>query len=573
MASDSSISTVALIVALLALVTTIGQVLGQFLATADGYRRCQPSVMGRWAKLTRRKFRWSELRFETIYTTPYFGLGSYAEPYNWAPTRSWNTKTARCPLDGTLSSMETTFCKSSDVDHGNSTELASWVKFIEALHLNSRGTLKHAPEARLKVSSDTQMTTFSASATSTLYAARSYRIFDVKFQQRSWDFVPPEVVRPLAMVDVSDIAVMVRRLGMIWKEFDPTEGNFRGEGNGHTVSSTTVRSMGTVLQISIRDPLPRTYSTKITETDALYIPSENADKMGFGIVPGDITLGCPDYHLGTEDDVLATLRNVVDPSHQAAKQVKEILEINPGWTPAISDIIGFACPMIRQPKSSLVRVPQPAGYAVGLTYSEEGFVVFYRRLKDLVAERDARDEDVPAQTRSILRQYEGLQSRYGEYWGNPNVGGQAVTTRFTAFLDDLHTKHTAATHYFADLAAQFPGSKGFRYTDLMYSHIKHAVSYFPDALERIRASPSLVRDRYGLLEADWIIEGAHIYFDNIPKVVDEMRNRGFDNPALVEEAWLTMMWKAFLWHRCHVMVEGARVPSSHWGSKLPVYIG
>ena len=46
MASDTAISTIALAVALVALITTINQVLGQFLATADGYRRCQASVMG-----------------------------------------------------------------------------------------------------------------------------------------------------------------------------------------------------------------------------------------------------------------------------------------------------------------------------------------------------------------------------------------------------------------------------------------------------------------------------------------------------------------------------------------------
>lgn len=44
--------------------------------------------------------------------------------------------------------------------------------------------------------------------------------------------------------------------------------------------------------------------------------------------------------------------------------------------------------------------------------------------------------------------------------------------------------------------------------------------------------------------AGWITEGAHIYFDNIPKVIGDMRNEGFDQPGIVEEAWLTMMWKS-----------------------------
>lgn len=54
---DTNIAVVALVVALVALLTTIGQLLQQYLATADGYRRCQQSVMGRWAKRTRLRWR------------------------------------------------------------------------------------------------------------------------------------------------------------------------------------------------------------------------------------------------------------------------------------------------------------------------------------------------------------------------------------------------------------------------------------------------------------------------------------------------------------------------------------
>ena len=331
--------------------------------------------------------------------------------------------------------------------------------------------------------------------------------------------------------------------------------------------------MGTVLQIGIKHFLAAGDSTE--EFNELYIPSEAADKMGFGLLPGEASLGIPDYRLGTEEEVLATLRNVVDPTREAAETVKGILGANPGWTPGISDIIGFAAPMIRQPCSSIVRIPQPAGYAIGLTQQQEGFVVFHKRLLDLVEERDKKHEPVGKQTRSILHQYGELLYRYGEQWENQN--NQKLNDRSLDYLDDLGRRHLAATTYFEDLMARFDGtgekSQVFRYTDLMYAHIRHAVSYFPDALERINASPSRARDHYGMQVAGCITEGAHIYFDNIPKVVGHMQSKGFDQPEIVEEAWLTMMFKAFLWHRSHVMVEGPRVPSSNWASRLPVYIG
>ncbi len=65
----------ALIISIVALVATMGQLLQQYFATADGYRRCSSSVMGRWGTLTERRWRWSEFRFETIYFVPKISVG------------------------------------------------------------------------------------------------------------------------------------------------------------------------------------------------------------------------------------------------------------------------------------------------------------------------------------------------------------------------------------------------------------------------------------------------------------------------------------------------------------------
>lgn len=75
--SDEEVSIAALVVALIALIVALGQLFGQYLATADGYRRCQPSVMGRWAKYTRLRWRWSQFRFETLFTTPEISYSAY----------------------------------------------------------------------------------------------------------------------------------------------------------------------------------------------------------------------------------------------------------------------------------------------------------------------------------------------------------------------------------------------------------------------------------------------------------------------------------------------------------------
>lgn len=51
MGDENTLSIAALAVALVALIVALGQLIGQYFATADGYRRCQSSVMGPWAKV------------------------------------------------------------------------------------------------------------------------------------------------------------------------------------------------------------------------------------------------------------------------------------------------------------------------------------------------------------------------------------------------------------------------------------------------------------------------------------------------------------------------------------------
>ena len=68
--TDTNLAAAALAIALVALITAVAQLLQQYFATADGYRRCHGSVMGEYARKTRLHRRWREFRFETLYTTP-----------------------------------------------------------------------------------------------------------------------------------------------------------------------------------------------------------------------------------------------------------------------------------------------------------------------------------------------------------------------------------------------------------------------------------------------------------------------------------------------------------------------
>lgn len=305
--SDNDISYAALAIALAALVIALGQLLTQIFATAEGYRRCQASVMGGWAKKTRRRFRWAEFRFETLYSIPRFGLTNHRTEYvKVLSTKDYNYTRGAIPLDGTLESMHWTFCGPDHV-RSDSFELVSWISFLKALHGNSRQLLHTHRTPNRRASTDNHK----YNLTGDQYAW-CFSMPDVKIQQRSWDFMASDAVRPLAIVGLSDIAIMARRLGMVWKEFEPTEGNLRAEGNGHTITSTVVRSIGTVLQINIKDNAEKRPREEII--NELFIPSTKADKCGFGILPGQNELLVPDYKIGTVDDMYDLLNRHIDPS-------------------------------------------------------------------------------------------------------------------------------------------------------------------------------------------------------------------------------------------------------------------
>lgn len=334
--STDPVSTAALVVALVALFTTASQVIAQLFATADGYRRCQDSVIGPWAKLTRRRFRWSEMRYETRYTTPRFGLfktvvgdvSAYpVEDSGTGPIRSNRVLGILPPrdnhyrLDGSHRSMRATFIGQISPRYSVSTEQVSWVMFLEALHYNSRFTYRALGDFQ-PVTPPQQMLELPLSVED-----QPYSMYDVRIEERSWDFMPAEVIRPLAVVSVSDIAIIARRLGMNWRQFDLFNSNLRAEGNGYTITSTLVRSVGIVLEITIDQDLLHNRNISndldVSLLNELYIPSEIADKLAFGIVSGLPGFGIPDYKLGTLEEIITLLQNEIDPTKIAANTISK----------------------------------------------------------------------------------------------------------------------------------------------------------------------------------------------------------------------------------------------------------
>ena len=289
---DTNIAATTLAIALIAFFIALGQLLQQYFATADGHRRCQRSVMGGWAKMTRLRWRWREFRFETLYTTPEIILRS---PSMFGVFGVFRALGKFIVLDGSQKSREASLLE-TPLPRTNRYESVCWLLLLNALHDSAKNI--------------SSLLGFHGYLESGLNPA-------VRFQESSWDFQVPDVVRPLAKTTVATIAIIARHLGMRWKEFDPVHGIMRAESNGQIITATSIRSLGTVIQYT------DTGSRAKNIFSEQYIPVEAANSLGFGQIsyPPKCCYETQDYLLpiGTRQEVLATIRSLEPSGHCADK--------------------------------------------------------------------------------------------------------------------------------------------------------------------------------------------------------------------------------------------------------------
>ena len=179
----------------------------------------------------------------------------------------------------------------------------------------------------------------------------------------SYGSMPMKTVVPLLVTTVSDIATIARRLGMSWEVFDPEGYTMRAQCNGYGISSTPGWPNRLVLQYkptSVND-------SSLTDLE-LYVPTREADMMGFGRLPGCQSLNIPTFKVGATDEVYTTM-DMLDRTGKASSKLRDMNSLLVGKWDAhcmygFPDIIALAAPMIRCRHSTIIRVPMPAEYCL-----------------------------------------------------------------------------------------------------------------------------------------------------------------------------------------------------------------
>ena len=207
---------------------------------------------------------------------------------------------------------------------------------------------------------------------------------------------------------------------------------------------------------------------------------------------------------------------------------------------AFPDIVSFASRMLRQKGSLVTRIPKPHDSESGLTSNEFSVRLYFAELQDL---RNAHPEW--SQLKWMCETYEHLTTSHGDWTTGKSGEG---------FLDDIHDQYDKTTSYFDNLEDR----QNLRYRDLMYCHLESRVDYYGKEEEGDNIQTTIMR----------------AYFNKLPELHKAMAERGYSGTeSQFIEAWATMIFRGICWNCCHSMVEGERVPSRIWGSRLPVYIG
>ena len=270
MTGQDVLALVALVVSLVALVATTLQVIQQYTATADGYRRCAPSIMGPWAKFTRRKFRPVELRFEVLFAAPVIFLAPPTNPYGPIQGRKIYY------MDGSAKSYEETMTlqprqQAEDDAKAKASvttaddEKASWVTLLQSLQRQENDSrqwdLRRARTPRGRN-----------------YPPPVYTLsVGIQSKRRSWDFMPDSVTKPYATTTLEHLVEMTAMLGMSWKVFEDLRWNLRAEGNGILLLSYVLSGLGLMVTFSI--------TGKSSFEKTRMIPSSDVKSLCFGSVP------------------------------------------------------------------------------------------------------------------------------------------------------------------------------------------------------------------------------------------------------------------------------------------------
>ncbi|KAK5154450.1 hypothetical protein LTS14_006585 [Recurvomyces mirabilis] len=290
MGATDTVALVALIVSLVALVVTTVQLLQQLSGTADGYRRCSPTVIGPWATLRKRRLLPFELRVETEYCTPEIMVVTH-EKLLELRKQGLHPRVITSMSDAGDNSQQlqqTVHGSGAHLRHtARNSHMVTWLALLQEVHTLFSNYWPGDCNLCMQQEQGTSALSFNSKEVKTHITNAA-----VIYRQWTWDLMPSDMPRPPAITTVGDIMVLALRLGMKWRSLDFANGRIYADGCGYTLATVEGRGLGLVVSFS----RPATAPVR-----SAIIPSQAVDKLICGILPGCPILVRRDYDFVGDD--------------------------------------------------------------------------------------------------------------------------------------------------------------------------------------------------------------------------------------------------------------------------------
>ncbi|KAL2067038.1 hypothetical protein VTL71DRAFT_1462 [Oculimacula yallundae] len=534
----------ALIVSLVALVTTVMQVLQQYFSSAEGYRRCAESVMGEWSQGTKRKLRLKELRIEVIFETPVIFVAPPTNPrgpiagkkihYICGTDESYADTRVLPPL-----AQQAVDSEASSRVHTADDEKASWVNLLSALQLKEQQSRAWDQEWRIK--SPPRDSCAKPKEPTYMLAV------GLQYKTRSWDFIPSSITKPYATSAICHLVEMMAMLGLYWKVFDQSIWNLRAEGNGFILTSTSVQGLGVMVNFAT--------TGKSNFRENRVIPCEAVKELSFGTVPNifdnekylerDTQTQSLELVFGSPDDVENTLESI----GCQAKTLKRYRQDHKHIFSVSFEIIGMLSKVFRQHGSNFRMLPNPTSDG---WLKKNGAKASWKITSLMTVFQSQLSKFIVS---SSLPQNHAI-SKISSQW-----------TRITA-LDcsdeaNLSLEVREAIHDALDLQTEYLLS--IAQADVLSVLVAHITKVM-----EVLDNPTSPLNVIVLANKEEAL--MNYYFTEIrPAVVGEDKEEGEDRNVI----WMALIFRMLCWLLLHDFdkADTKIVPSDLKGSRMPVYIG
>jgi len=326
MSSPDVISLVALIVSLVALILTLLQVAQQYVATGYDYRHCSERTLGGWHRRSRRRFIWSELRFEVHFPTPIIHIG--IQPFDItgggdiyaAPTTSTVAeRTSHSPRSRSVSSTNGAqyILHTPEGDKIYTSSQNPWF-------LDTRGTRIEAKCTWISLLNDTAIT---------------HLQIGIDELTLSYDFMPDGIKKPLAQMDRRSFLTLMCLFQVSWQEAWVVDKNEPGGGKRRTPTGASQYCEVTSRDLANFGPIISYQLSNFPPARRLYIASEKARSAMFNC----FDLGFQVVLTHSAEEVYKSALAFADES--IAGNIQSFYNGNDGYSPGLAEAIGcFAEP-------------------------------------------------------------------------------------------------------------------------------------------------------------------------------------------------------------------------------------